>query len=196
MKYIIGVDECGYGAFAGPLVVCAVKVPSDWTRTSLKDSKDFKDPIKLAAVGVDLIKDAKQFGNFKVKYVTVNSVDIVKYGLGECHKKAMIEAFTSLYDKNCEIICDGNIVYNNLVDKSINVCSVIKADSKVPAVMAASILGKVYRNLLMDKLDKQFPQYGFSKHQGYGTKEHKQALLKHGFCKLHRTNYKIKGINA
>lgn len=175
---IVGIDEVGRGCWAGPLVAAAVLLwePID----GLNDSKVLtkKEREKLAAV-------IKQSADYGVGWVSPLEVD--ELGLTAAVSLAMnraVEQITSGYD---EIIIDGN--YNYLPGMK-NVKTLVKADSLIPEVSAASILAKVVRDTYMAEQASQFPNYGFDTHVGYGTAAHIAALKNFGICELHRLSYK------
>lgn len=181
---VIGVDEVGYGCSAGPMVVAAFAAPDPlWKLEGLGDSKVLSEK-KREALYAFLTKQFE--GRFVILFVSVD--DINKYGLGRCHHDAMAQAAKLLMAKVGEpdrLIFDGGTSY---LEGGLGVP---KADSLFPAVSAASVLAKVSRDrFVTESLHPKYPAYGFDKHKGYWSEEHKQAVLKHGVSAVHRTGYK------
>lgn len=176
---IIGVDEVGRGAWAGPLLICAVLYTNhiDGLRDSKKLSKNKREQLAAKIVKYN-----------KVGYGWVSSDEIDDHGLGPALKMAAARALVDLDYDNEEIITDGNV---NFYDYLINSKYIIKADDTVPAVSAASIVAKVTRDLRMQYFDELYPAYDLSKNVGYGTASHKKAIELNGLCPLHRKSFKI-----
>lgn len=175
---IIGVDEAGRGAWAGPLVAAAVALNKDIP--GINDSKTLT--VKRRELFYKII-----LSNAQVGVGLVEPEDIDKYGLTWAQTAAMQRALDGLGQvSNVEIIVDGSIDYLNLPNSK----AVVRADSFVPSVMAASIIAKVTRDKIMADYETEFPGYGFSAHKGYGTAVHMRALKDLGICQLHRKSYK------
>lgn len=185
--HIIGADECGYGSIAGPLVVCGVRAPKDWTMAGLNDSKKLT-PKKREALRAKLLQD---------KVITYHiaerdSVTIDKFGVYPVLKECYVEIFHKLYQPDSLIIVDGNLKFDNLGVDAYTKYSEPKADGTYPIVGAASILGKTYHDEQMQLLHEKFPQYGWNENMGYPGKTgetHKTALIKYGPCLYHRYSY-------
>lgn len=119
----------------------------------------------------------------------VEPSEIDSLGLTESMKLAVSRSLSSLeVNENAKIIMDGHINYCD--DRYVNVECVIKADGKIPIVSAASIIAKQLRDAKMVELAEKYKNYGFENHVGYGTKQHIEALKKHGICEIHRKSYK------
>jgi ribonuclease HII len=183
---VMGIDEVGRGCWAGPLVAGAVILPDNYTHDvksvwRLTDSKRLsKQQREMAAEGIEEIALASGLG-----WVSNEEVDAI--GLTASVKLAMERAIEAAGISTYQIIIDGSF---NFLPHLPNTEAVVKADSKVPAVSAASILAKVARDNWMVEAAKRFPGYGFERHVGYGTAEHRQALAELGACKLHRMSYR------
>lgn len=175
---IIGMDEVGRGAWAGPLVVGAVCL--DVKLDELCDSK-LLSRVKREIIDKQIRASARYIG-----LGIVEPAEIDELGLSKAHFLAYQRAIGNI-SENVEVIIDGNI---NYLPDLPNVKCIIRADQTVPCVSAASIIAKVYRDNLMAKLALDFPEYGFDSHVGYGTKRHHDALIKFGVTQLHRTSYK------
>lgn len=181
----IGLDEVGRGAWAGPLVFAGAVLESGFDHIAdLKDSKDLspKQRKKL----YDVITEKCTWA------VSVIENEIIdKYGLTKASEIACNEVIKkiSLKREAKSVILDGNINYlKNSPYEDMTIC-VIKADSTIPVVMAASIVAKVTRDLIMAEYDISYPGYGFLSNVGYGTKFHKEALEKIGLTSLHRKSF-------
>lgn len=177
---VIGVDEVGYGSWAGPLVVCAVAVQRGWSHPDVKDSKKVRAPQRKALVrGV--------LSNLTARTVFRYHGTIDKIGLLEAWREAAQEAITEVQ----RLHPDSLVVVDGLegVHKLSGVISLPKADSLVPAVSAASIIAKVTRDEWMITSDEIYPGYGFKTNVGYGTKFHHAALKRLGPCAIHRRSF-------
>ena len=172
---IIGCDEVGYGCLAGPLVVVGVRAPKDWALAGLNDSKKLSPKRREGVIAWHLAERSSQV--------------IDQFGVASALKDAYVECFKALYQDDCLIISDGILKFDNLGVDAYDKVSVIKADTKFPAVMAASILAKTYRDGKMKLLHKQYPNYGWDHNVGYGAKDHLEAIAKYGPCPLHRMSY-------
>jgi ribonuclease HII len=188
--HIIGCDECGYGAWSGPLVVCGVQAPKDWNLVGLNDSKKLSAAKReaLQAKLLDLA-DKKVINCFLVEK---SNIEIDKVGVGVALKQSYVEVFKSLYTPESLIVSDGILKFDGMGVDTFDQVSIIKADGQIPAVMAASILAKTYRDSLMKELHKLYPEYDWENNVGYGVASHKAAIKKIGFTELHRRSYNIK----
>ncbi len=177
-KYIAGVDEVGRGPLAGPVVCASVIMPLDDIIEGVDDSKKLSEK-----------KREKLFELIKEKAICYHIEEISEREIDEINilnavKKCMTTAVEKLSVKPDITLVDGNDT--NL---SINAEYIIKGDSKSYTIGCASILAKVYRDNLMTKYAKEFPEYGFEKHKGYGTKVHIEKIKEIGPCKLHRKTF-------
>jgi len=177
---IVGIDEVGRGSWAGPLCMAAVAWSDSASRKGLADSKlliakkrdEMALVIKQKAAGIGLGWSSP---------AEIDAVGVTA-ALKLCAARALAQIDPDLITA---IIIDGHL---NLVDDPRSV-AVIKADTNVPAVMAASIVAKVARDSYMQQVDGVFAGYGFASHVGYGTAVHKAALASLGACELHRMSY-------
>lgn len=176
---IIGVDEVGRGAWAGPLVVGAVGLSKKIQ--GLDDSKKLSP--KQRRILAEKVYDQAEF----VGIGWAESFEVDDYGLSASLTLATLRALVGLDDKT-EIIIDGNSNY--LAEYYPNSRCLIKADSLVPDVSAASIVAKVARDQYMVDLSAKFNAYGFDSNVGYGTKFHRENIIKNGLCPEHRLSFK------
>lgn len=178
---MIGIDEVGRGAWAGPLLVVAAEAMTALP-AGLVDSK------QLSSKKRELLFD-QITASCKLGEGWVEPAEIDELGLTKAMKVAVSRALHALAaDYNHQIIMDGTINYCST--EYINVETVAKADSLHPVVSAASIYAKVLRDRHMQQVALTYPLYGFEKHVGYGTKLHQAALKIHGVSHLHRKTYK------
>ncbi|WP_103589167.1 ribonuclease HII [Campylobacter concisus] len=175
MAKICGIDEAGRGALAGPLSVAACVLNKEIS--GLNDSKKL-----TAKKREELFKEIIKSSNFLIIYFSNTQID--ELGLSECLRRAL-KIFKAHFE-GFEIIYDGNLDYG------VGITTIIKADSKVAGVSAASILAKVSRDSLMKDWDKIYSKYGFARHKGYGTKAHLDAIAKFGYSSLHRKSFIVK----
>lgn len=182
---IIGVDESGLGSIAGPLTASAVALPDDLSIPGVTDSK------KLSKHRRSKLADqiAQQALFWVVGSVDSHSIDHfgVHYCLQQCQRACALEALSRF--PTAKLIMDGNQLIPGL-PSGTNQEAIPKADSKIQAVSAASILAKVTRDFLMEQLHQLYPNYQLIKNSGYPTKDHKDLLSLHGPSPVHRTSYK------
>jgi len=184
---IVGCDEVGYGCLAGPLVVVGVRAPKDWKIDGLNDSKKLSAKKREALRG-QLIKSIEN-KDIAWHLAERSNTEIDKAGVAFALKSAYVECFKALYQSDCLIISDGILKFDNLGVDDYDKISVVKADAKYPAVMAASILAKTYRDEKMKTLHQLHPIYNWESNVGYPAKDHLEAIEKYGPCALHRFSY-------
>ena len=180
----LGVDEVGNGALAGPVVVGAVRAPKDWSLEGLNDSKKLSEK-KRDAMRLKLLELIEK-GVISYHLAERSNIEIDKLGIVGALNAAYVESFHKLYQPDTLIIMDGIFKFDNLGVDAYDKTWLIKADSKIPAVMAASILAKTYRDGLMKQYHLQYPVYGWDTNVGYGGKAHLNGIKEHGPCPLHR----------
>ena len=188
---MIGVDEAGRGPLAGPVLAAAVAVvfPADRRDFAdlpiVRDSKEMTPAAREAAY-----RRIIRHKNLVCASAGVGEKIIDKINILEASKLAMVRAVRKatrqIKDKipTGEIVCliDGNFSIKIPYEQK----SIIGGDAKVFCIAAASIVAKVRRDRLMEKIGKLYPEYGFTRHKGYGTKEDLAAIEKHGLCSVHR----------
>lgn len=175
---ILGLDEAGRGPIAGPLVVAGVCLPLNYKSDLIYDSKKLSEKKRLQAYE-EIIENALWY-----QVLIINREDVDKLNIYQATKQAMI-SIASRFKLGSVILTDA--MPFDLAD--YEVIDLVKGDQKSINIAAASILAKVTRDQLMINYDKKYPQYGFSKHKGYPTKAHLEALDKYGACPIHRRSY-------
>ena len=177
--YIAGIDEVGRGPLSGPVVACACILPTDHRILYLNDSKKLSE--KKREILFPQIQEAAV--SFSVAFGTVEEIE--RENILQATFLAMNRAIAGLYPQPEFALIDGNR------NREIRIPSrcVVGGDGKVASIAAASILAKVTRDHLMLRLAEEYPQYGFEKHKGYGTKAHYDALKKFGPCPAHRISF-------
>ncbi|ABM37082.1 ribonuclease HII [Polaromonas naphthalenivorans] len=174
-----GVDEAGRGPLAGPVVAAAVILDPFNPIMGLADSK------KLTALRREKLYDEIQAKALccSIALATVEEIDSLN--ILQATMLAMKRAVEGLRLKPNKVLVDGN----RLPTLKILAEAIVKGDALVPAISAASILAKVYRDRWCGDYHLQYPQYGFAGHKGYGTAEHLAALRQHGACPQHRKSF-------
>ena len=180
-QYIAGVDEVGRGPFAGPVVCAAVILPLDKTNLieGIDDSKKLKEGERERLA--ELIRERA----IAYKICEVDNKTIDRINILQATKLCMKQAVEGLAVEPDVVFVDGNFK----IDISFPHQTLIKGDALSYSIGAASILAKVYRDRLMCEFDKIYPQYGFAKHKGYGTKMHRDAIREYGLCEIHRRTF-------
>jgi len=176
---IAGVDEAGRGPWAGPLVSAAVILPSKVRLPGLNDSKKLS-PLRREDLFATILKKAY------VGVGIVSSESLDKLGLTKALNMSYQRAILRLSRQPNYVLIDGIGKYELPYEYS----TVIKGDLKVRCIAAASIVAKVVRDFIMEMFDRKYPEYGFGKHKGYGTRHHRENLLKYGCCQIHRRSFK------
>lgn len=178
---IAGIDEVGRGPLVGPVVSACVVLPKDYFLDGLTDSKKLSK--KKRELFYDIImKDALSVG---IGIVDNNKIDEVN--IYEATKIAMKEAFANA---NKKIKIEHVLIDAMKLELGVDTTSIIKGDLKSITISAASVIAKVYRDRMLEELDKKYPMYGFKDNAGYGTKKHIEAIEKYGIIKEHRKTFK------
>ncbi len=178
-NFICGVDEAGRGPLCGPVVAAAVILPKNEKIEGVNDSKKLSE--KKREQLFEVIKEkAVAFG------IGISDVDVIEeVNILNATKLAMKEAIGNLKIKPDYVLIDGN----QGIDIKINYETVISGDAKSESIAAASIIAKVTRDRMLIEYDKKYPEYGFAKHKGYGTKAHIEAIQKYGLTQIHRPSF-------
>jgi ribonuclease HII len=195
-KYVIGIDEVGRGALAGPIVVAAAKIsPNRKSRIANRPLGKLRDSKKLSprqrAAWFAYLKDhpAVEFAIARIYPRRIERMNISRAAnlAAERACKKLIADRKSLIVRS-RIFLDGGLFLGN-GEQPRSARTVVKGDEKIPAIAVASIIAKVTRDRFMVRLAKRYPAYGFEVHKGYGTKAHYKALRKHGSCDTHRSTF-------
>lgn len=176
---IAGIDEAGRGPLCGPVVAAAVILPKDKKIEGVNDSKKLTEK-KREMLYDDIMNEAVAVG------VGISEVDVIeKVNILNATKIAMKKAIENLKVKPDYCLIDGN----QMIDISIDAETVVSGDAKSESIAAASIIAKVTRDRMLIEYDKLYPEYGFAKHKGYGTKAHIEAIKKYGLTPIHRPSF-------
>lgn len=179
-RLIAGVDEVGRGPLVGAVVAAAVILDPANPIEGLADSKKLTEK-KRQALDLEIREKALSWALGRAEAQEIDEINILQASL-----LAMKRAVEALSIKPDHLQIDGN----RCPDMSYSMEAIIKGDSKIAAISAASIIAKVARDAEMVELDKRHPEYGFAAHKGYPTKKHREALLKYGVIAEHRTSFK------
>ena len=183
--FVIGVDEAGRGPLAGPIVAAAVTLKRRAFKNRIDDSKKLT-PLGRNKAFSEIVKKT----DFGIGIVSEKVIDRLNIAVANC--LAMEQAIDSLVkkiktpkSKSIHIIVDGNLSLRTKFPYT----NIIKGDSRSKSIACASILAKVTRDRIMDLYHGLYPEYGFNKHKGYGTKEHMDAIKKIGLSRIHRRSF-------
>ena len=174
-----GVDEVGRGPLAGPVIAAAVILNPESPIEGLMDSKKLNAE-KREKLADEITGKSLSWAIGRAEIDEIDELNILQASL-----LAMKRAITLLKIRPDHILIDG--LY--CPDIAYSMEAIVKGDSKIPAISAASIIAKVYRDQEMIKLDNNYPGYGFARHKGYPTKQHLLALERLGICPIHRRSY-------
>lgn len=218
-KYIVGIDEVGRGPVAGPVAVCAFICEENFQKeiemkVPLRDSKKLTKIQREK--WFEFLKGEKEKGNCDFAVTMVSAEWIDKVGIVRSIQKALDQSLSRIaslghenflrlslprpkgearahtYSENSHdpaslrLYLDGGL---HAQKEYVNQETIIKGDELHPVISFASIMAKVTRDHLMEKYGEEYPEYGFEKHAGYGTKAHYEAIKKHGMSKLHRRSF-------
>jgi len=178
-KPLCGIDEAGRGPLAGSLVIAGVVLKKHIE--GLMDSKKLTEKRREALYPIVI-------ENSEYHIVTFSAKEVDEMGISKCLQLGLQSIQKHLSE--VEYLFDGNSSFG--VE---NISTMVKADTKVAEVSAASILAKVTHDREMIEMAEKYPQYGFEKHKGYGTKAHLEALLKYDRCEMHRKTFRVKGLD-
>ena len=177
---IAGIDEAGRGPLAGPVAAAAVILPGGFNCPGLDDSKKISAP-KRELLYERLTTDAAIFWTVAI----ADREEIDRLNILRATHLAMRRAVEALDPAPDHCLIDGLPVKNFPLAHD----GIVKGDGLSLSIAAASIIAKVTRDRIMREIDREFPQFGFAKHQGYGTKVHLEALRIHGPCRHHRRSF-------
>lgn len=176
---VCGIDEAGRGPLLGPVYAAAVILPLDCDIPGLNDSKKLSEKKREALFDV-IVEKAVAYG---VGFATAEEID--RINILQATFLAMQRAYEAMGCKADWALVDGN----RMPPLPISGETVVKGDAQCASVAAASILAKVSRDRVLRELDLQYPQYGFAKHKGYGTKAHYEAIRQYGVLPEHRKTF-------
>ena len=179
-KSICGIDEAGRGPLAGPVVVAAVILPRESMIEGVNDSKKVSEK-KREILYEQILQEAISYGVGIIDQKEIDTINILN-----ATKKGLTTAVQALTVKPDRIIVDA---LEHIDTCHIPYTSIIKGDAKCYSIAAASIIAKVTRDRIMRQWDEVYPQYGFAKHKGYGTKAHIEAIREYGLTPIHRLSF-------
>ena len=176
---IAGTDEAGRGPLAGPVVAAAVILPLGVEIPFLNDSK------QVSARRRELLYDEILTKAIACSWSRVEATEIDKINIYQASQLAMMQALAGLEHPFDMVLSDAM----PLPSLRVPCIPIIHGDARSASIAAASIIAKVARDRIMNKIDEEFPEYGFKKHKGYGTAEHMKAIRIHGPCAVHRQTF-------
>ena len=179
IKIICGVDEAGRGPLAGPVVAAACILPDDFFLAELNDSKKLTEKKREKIYDI-IVENALDFSIAMASVGEIEEINILNAAM-----LAMKRAIDGLKIVPDLALIDGNTSRGF----SLPTKTVVGGDAKSPSIAAASILAKVTRDRMCYEFDKKFPEYGFAKHKGYGTKVHMEAIKTYGVTPIHRKSF-------
>ena len=180
VRWIAGIDEAGRGPLAGPVAAAAVILPAGFACPGLDDSK------KLSAARRETLYDfLTDHAEVRWSVALADCGEIDRLNILKATHLAMARATQALDPPPGHCLIDGLPVPGFPFPHD----ALVKGDSRSLSIAAASIIAKVTRDRIMREIDREFPQFGFAKHQGYGTKDHLEALRIHGPCRHHRRSF-------
>ena len=178
-SFICGIDEAGRGPLAGPVYAAAVILPNDIIIKGINDSKKLSEK-KREELFEEITEKAIAYNIFSVDEKRIDEINILN-----ATYEAMNGAVNGLSTAPDFVLIDGNRISGMEIPHE----TVVKGDSKSISIAAASILAKVSRDRFICQMAEKYPEYGFEKHKGYGTKAHNEAILKYGPCPIHRRTF-------
>ena len=179
-KSICGIDEAGRGPLAGPVVVAAVILPRESMIEGVNDSKKVSEK-KREILYEQILQEAISYGVGIIDQKEIDTINILN-----ATKKGLTTAVQALTVRPDRIIVDA---LEHIDTCHIPYTSIIKGDAKCYSIAAASIIAKVTRDRVMRQWDEVYPQYGFAKHKGYGTRAHIEAIREYGLTPIHRLSF-------
>jgi ribonuclease HII len=184
---VAGIDEAGRGPLAGPVVAAAAILPPRWAEVGLpaeiaglNDSKQLTETQREKFFGFITTCGEIEFGIAQVSATVIDEINIL-----QATHRAMNDALAQLSPLPPHALVDGRPVKTLRVPQT----AIVKGDARSYSIAAASVLAKVTRDRLMLEFHRQFPEYGFARHKGYGTAQHLAAIAKHGACPIHRKSF-------
>lgn len=186
-KYIIGIDEAGRGPLAGPVVVGGVALTRR-AASKLHMLRGIKDSKKLSPKKrEELFSRIVSHSSIQWHAACISPKVIDKINIAQATNLGVKRVFKKLAQESTHALLDGSLSLPSRFSHEV----IIKGDERIPVIAAASIIAKVTRDRIMRRFHKKFPLYGFYAHKGYGTKLHKEAILRHGYCDIHRRSFRF-----
>jgi ribonuclease HII len=177
---LAGVDEAGRGPLAGPVVAAAVILPSGLVLKGLRDSKALSPEQRERFFDLIHLK-ASAVGVGSAEAEEIDRINILQATL-----RAMRRAVTALHPPPHALLIDGRSGIGHLLPQF----PLVKGDARSQSIAAASVIAKVHRDRIMLRYHESFPHYGFDRHKGYGTREHLEAVRRHGCSPIHRRSFR------
>ncbi len=178
-RYVCGVDEAGRGPLAGPVVAAAVILPQNYWLEKINDSKKINVTLR------EKLFDEIYQTALAVSVGIVSPEEIDRINILQATLCAMQKAVERLSVQPDVVLVDGR----DAPELSVPCKAIIKGDSLSFTIAAASIIAKVTRDRMMQQYDLQYPQYGFAKHKGYGTRDHRERIMRFGASPIHRKSF-------
>ena len=184
---IAGVDEAGRGPLAGPVVAAAAILPAKWAQSGLPAELDgLNDSKQLTKIQREtFFAFLMACGEVEFAIAQTDAAQIDEINILQATHRAMNAALAKLSSPPQHALVDGRPVRTMRVPQT----AIVKGDARSYSIAAASVLAKVTRDRLMLDFDRQFPDYGFAEHKGYGTARHLAAIEKFGACPIHRKSF-------
>ncbi len=183
-RRVIGVDEAGRGALAGPVVAAAVVFTVNGIPPGLDDSKRLTASVRRELAGA-IQASALAWSVAMVHHQRIDQVNILQATFDAMHQA--IDGVVKQLDaeRDVELLIDGNRFRPHRLPSS----TLVGGDGISPSIAAASILAKTARDTWMEDVDREYPVYGFARHKGYATAVHRDAIRAHGPCEIHRQTF-------
>lgn len=176
---VVGIDEVGRGAWAGPMVAVAVAIPRTARVAGVRDSKSLNEMQREEmAHAIHAVAATWAYG-------VVSNKEIDAYGLTEANRLVFVRALKNLHESPAHALVDGKVQYQ----LPCTATYIVRGDQREFLIAAASILAKVFRDRLMRRVHGLYPAYGFVKNKGYGTRAHTDAIRNYGVTPLHRMSF-------
>jgi ribonuclease HII len=184
---VAGVDEAGRGPLAGPVVAAAAILSAKWAESGLpRELEGLNDSKQLTELQREkFFAFITACGEIEFAIAEVDAAQIDEINILQATHRAMNDALAKLNPQPQHALVDGRPVKTMRVPQT----AIVKGDARSYSIAAASVLAKVTRDRLMLEFDRQFPEYGFAGHKGYGTARHLAAIAAHGPCPIHRKTF-------
>ena len=180
-QFIIGADEVGRGSFAGPICASAVRV----NYHQMQNFQHVKDSKKLSEKKRNEIYELAIDNQMQFSFIESSNKEIDKFGIKYSNEKVLSKSIEEVYS-------NGDVVYvDHFKINNFHSISLVKGEDNSRPIALASIIAKVLRDNLMIEFSKKYPEYLFEKNKGYGTKDHRLALVKYGLSEVHRESFNL-----